>query len=187
MRFSTQEVSGSRVRLRYSVELDYAVEGPSEFLLNIHAARNRRQAVVEEFFSIDPPRDASLSEDAFTGNRIAAFSALSGSLTVRYAALVEIAHRVVEPADITAAPPSALDAGIAALYLPEPVLPGRPHPAAGVGPIRRASARLRTGSAPFAIGSASRSSSRSAFPAARRRRSIRSATVPGSAATLRTR
>ena len=112
MRFSTQEVSGSRVRLRYSVELDYAVEGPAEFLLNIHAARNRRQAVVEEFFSIDPPRDVSLSEDAFTGNRIAAFSAPSGSLTVRYAALVEIVHRVVEPADIAAAPPSALDAGI---------------------------------------------------------------------------
>jgi len=111
MRFSTQEVSGSRVRLRYSVELHYAVEGPSEFLLNIHAARKRRQAVVEEFFSTDPSRDVSLSEDAFTGNRIAAFSAVAGSLVVRYAALVEIAHRIVEPADIAAGPPSALDAG----------------------------------------------------------------------------
>ena len=111
MRFSTQEVSGSRVRLRYSVELHYAVEGPSEFLLNVHAARNRRQAVVEEFFSTDPSRNVSLSEDAFTGNRIAAFSAVAGPLTVRYSALVEMAHRIVEPADIAAVPPSALEAG----------------------------------------------------------------------------
>jgi len=111
MHFSAQEVSGSRARLRYSVELDYLVEGPSEFLLNIHAARNRRQAVVEEFFSIDPPREVARSEDSFTGNRIAAFAAASGSLVVRYAALVEIAHRIVEPGDIEAAQPSALDAG----------------------------------------------------------------------------
>ena len=87
------------------------VEGPSEFLLNVHAARNRRQAVVEEFLSFAPPREVAQSEDSLTGNRIAAFAAVSGSLVVRYAALVEIVHRIVEPADIAAAPPSALDAG----------------------------------------------------------------------------
>jgi transglutaminase-like putative cysteine protease len=111
MHFNAQVVWGSRARLRYSVELDYIVEGPSEFLLNVHAAGNRRQAVIEEYFSIDPRRDVSLSEDPFTGNRIAAFASASGSIVVRYAALVEIAHRIVEPADIVAAPPSALDAG----------------------------------------------------------------------------
>jgi transglutaminase-like putative cysteine protease len=111
MHFSTQEIAGSRARLRYSVELDYVVEGPAEFLLNVHAARNPRQAVVEESFSIYPPRDVAQDEDAFTGSRIAGFAAMSGSLAVRYAALVEIAHRIVEPADITAAPPSSLDAG----------------------------------------------------------------------------
>ena len=90
MRFSPQEISGSRVRLRYSVELDYAVAGPTDFLMNIHAARTRRQRVVEEFFAIDPHRDASVNEDAVSGNRIAAFAVASGTIVVKYAALVEI-------------------------------------------------------------------------------------------------
>ena len=110
MRFSTQEVSGSRVRLRYSVELHYAVDGPSEFLLNVHAARNRRQAVVEE------PSAPTLHGTVAERGRVYRKSHRCvcrriGLLVVRYAALVEISHRIVEPADIAAAPPSALDAG----------------------------------------------------------------------------
>ena len=32
MRFNPQEITGSRVRLRYGVELHYNVAGPAEFL-----------------------------------------------------------------------------------------------------------------------------------------------------------
>ncbi len=108
MRFSPQEISGSRVRLRYSVELEYEVAGPTDFLLNVHAARTRRQRVVQEFFSIVPHRDASLPEDAVSGNRIAAFAAPSGSIAVTYAALVEVVHKIMDPADIVAETPSEL-------------------------------------------------------------------------------
>lgn len=108
MRFNPQEVTGSRVRLRYSVDLRYDVAGPSEFLLNVHAAQTPRQHVVEEFFSITPHRQVVIDEDPETGNRIAAFDVASGILQVRYAALVEIAHRIVDPADVVAETPAAL-------------------------------------------------------------------------------
>jgi transglutaminase-like putative cysteine protease len=108
MRFNMQEISGSRARLRYTVELDYIVDAPSEFLLNVHAARTRRQQVVEEFFSIQPYRDFTLIEDPVNGNRLAVFNIASGAIVVRYAAVVEIAHRIVDPAVIEPRSPAEL-------------------------------------------------------------------------------
>jgi transglutaminase-like putative cysteine protease len=67
--------------------------------------------VAEEFFSIAPHRDATLDEDAATGNRIAAFDVASGALSVRYAALVEIAHRIVDPDDVLVESPAELPVG----------------------------------------------------------------------------
>ena len=110
MRFNSQEVAGSRVRLHYSVELDYVVTGRSEFVLDVHAAHTARQVVSEEYFSVTPWRGVVLSEDPVTRNRLAAFAANSGSIAVRYAAMVEITHRIVDPNDIVATPPSALEA-----------------------------------------------------------------------------
>jgi hypothetical protein len=60
--------AGHRVRLRYSVELNYDVAGPSAFLLNVHAAQTACQRVVEEFFDTTPQREVALDEDASTGN-----------------------------------------------------------------------------------------------------------------------
>jgi len=108
MQADAREVSGSRVRLRYSVELQFDVSGPSGFLLNVHAAGTSRQRVVEEFFETMPWSAVTLDEDVATANRIAAFDADWGQLVVRYAARVEITHRFVEPDDIVAEMPSAL-------------------------------------------------------------------------------
>ncbi len=108
MHFNPREVAGSRVRLRYSVELEYEASGPSDFLLNVHAARTRRQRVVEESFDTNPRRIFVLDQDSTTGNRIAAFDVPSGHIVVRYAARVEISHRIVEPADVVAGTPSQL-------------------------------------------------------------------------------
>jgi transglutaminase-like putative cysteine protease len=110
MRFSPHDVATSRVRLRYSVELHYDVLGPSEFLMNVHAANNGCQTVDEEIFSTDPHREVRLDVDPSTGNRIAGFEAFAGDLTVRYAAVVDIAHRMVDPQDISAETPVALPA-----------------------------------------------------------------------------
>ena len=108
MHFHPRDVAGSRVRLRYSVELDYEASGPADFLLNVHAARTPRQRVIEESFATTPRRIFVLDQDPATGNRIAAFGVPSGKVVVRYAARVEISHRIVEPADVVAEAPSQL-------------------------------------------------------------------------------
>ena len=108
MLFNTQEVTGSRVRLHYGVELQYNVGGFSEFLLNVHAARTSRQKIVEESIRITPERSVVLGEDPATANRIAAFNASEGPLSVEYRVLVEIEHRYVEPEAIVAESPGAL-------------------------------------------------------------------------------
>jgi transglutaminase-like putative cysteine protease len=76
--------------------------------LNVHAARTPRQRVVEEFFETTPRRIFVLDQESATGNRIAAFDLPSGNIVVRYAARVEISHRIIEPADVIAESPSKL-------------------------------------------------------------------------------
>ena len=66
--------------------------------------------MVEESFDVTPFRPAALDVDPVSGNRIAAFSASSTALAIRYAALVDIAHAVVDPADIVAESPAAIPA-----------------------------------------------------------------------------
>ena len=110
MRFNPQELTGSRVRIRYSVELHYDVEGAADFLLNVHAAMTTHQVVANEEFSLWPERPFSVATDGATGNRIASFSATPGRQVARYAADVEIAHRIVDPADIVVEGPAALPA-----------------------------------------------------------------------------
>ena len=109
MRFNPQEVTGSRVRLHYSVALDYDVQGPSTFLLNMHAAQTARQRVVEESFTLQPSGPpVEVRTDAATGNRIAAFDIGAGALAVRYAATVELDHLIVDPLDIVLESPADL-------------------------------------------------------------------------------
>jgi len=108
MRFNPQETTGSRVRLRYRVHLHYEVAARSEFLLNVHAAQTSRQAVLEEAFEVLPLCPVKIETDPASGNRIASFSADAGPIDVRYEALVDIAHLVVDPATIDVEPPSAL-------------------------------------------------------------------------------
>lgn len=108
MRSNPQETSGSRVRLRYSVQLRYEAAGAAAFLLNVHAAKTVRQIVLDEQFTIEPAQPWSVSADPITRSRIAAFNAPAGGLQVNYEALVDIEHRVIDPADVIAEEPAAL-------------------------------------------------------------------------------
>ena len=110
MRSNPQETSGSRVRLRYNVRLVYDVAAPSAFLLNIHAARTARQIILDEHFALTPEQHWSVNLDPCTRNRIAAFDVPAGGLTVEYEALVDIAHRIVDPCELEANDPAALPA-----------------------------------------------------------------------------
>lgn len=108
MRFNAQEITGSRVQIRYTVELNYQLAGPAQFLLNVHAAMTPQQVVVEEQFAVHPACIHTVDTDPATGNRIAAFSGNAGPLRVAYAATVQIAHRVADPATLPVEEPAAL-------------------------------------------------------------------------------
>lgn len=101
-------MTGSKVRLRYSVDLSYELAGPAEFLLNVHAAQTARQIVSDETFEIRPFSPAVVDADPVTGNRVAAFAATAAHLAVRYTAQVDLDHRIVDPVDIVAESPAAL-------------------------------------------------------------------------------
>jgi transglutaminase-like putative cysteine protease len=107
-RFNPHEAAGGRVRLRYSVDLHYELDGAAEFLINVHAAQTPRQSVIEETFTVTPHRDALIETDPTTWNRIAAFSADASVVDVHYQGLVDVAHRIVDPAGVAAESPSAL-------------------------------------------------------------------------------
>ncbi|MFO1397709.1 MAG: transglutaminase family protein [Burkholderiales bacterium] len=108
MRFNPQETTGSRVRLNYSVELGYELDGPAEFLLNVHAARTDAQSVADEAFRVEPDVPVALAADPATHTRVASFAACAPRVTVSYRATVDIAHRIVDPQDIVAKGPAAL-------------------------------------------------------------------------------
>ncbi|MEO6564829.1 MAG: transglutaminase family protein [Casimicrobiaceae bacterium] len=108
MRFNAQEITGSRVGIRYAVELIYEIDGPAEFLLNVHAAVTPRQTVAEERFSVQPLVQTRVEADPATGNRIAAFHCDAGTLRARYSALVHVAHDIRNPDDIVAEGPASL-------------------------------------------------------------------------------
>jgi transglutaminase-like putative cysteine protease len=108
MRFNPQETTGSRVRIRYSVDLRYDVAGKSDFLLNVHAAVTSRQHVIEEEFSVSPEVPWIVETDEATGNRIAKFNSEAAVVTTHYMGLVDIEHHIVDPADVVAEAPSEL-------------------------------------------------------------------------------
>jgi transglutaminase-like putative cysteine protease len=108
MRFNPQETTGSRVRLHYSVELQYELSGPAEFLLNVHAAQTACQSVSDERLTVDPAVPVALDADPVTHTRVAAFGATAPEVAVRYAAVVDLTHRIVDPADIVVESPASL-------------------------------------------------------------------------------
>jgi transglutaminase-like putative cysteine protease len=108
MRFNVQEITGSRVRIRYSVELNYMLAGPAQFLLNVHAAMTPQQLVVEEHFAAHPVCIHAVDSDPATGNRIAAFSGNAGPLRATYSAVVQVVHHVADPGTLRIEEPAQL-------------------------------------------------------------------------------
>lgn len=108
MRFHPHETTGSRVRIRYSVDLQYEVGGKSDFLLNVHAAQTLRQTVSAENFRVTPSLRWTVEIDPTTGNRVARFSSEGGTLDVHYDALADVVHRIDDPADVVVEAPAAL-------------------------------------------------------------------------------
>ena len=97
------------VRLNFSISLWYEIaHQASDFVFNIHAAQTRHQKVVSESLDISQPVIPVVYEDATFGSRYMRLTANPGSLTIRYAATVDIDHHVESPAYINEIPVSQL-------------------------------------------------------------------------------
>jgi len=107
------------VRLKFFVELRYEIRRQvSDFIFNIHAAQTRRQSLVSESLQVDPPVAVSLFADPIHANRYARLRAFPGPLTVRYEAIVDIAHHVAPPDSVFEVPIAQLPAEALAYIYP---------------------------------------------------------------------
>jgi len=103
------------VRMRFSIQLHYRVEGaPADFIFNLHAAHTPRQTVISENLYLSPFAAPAVEADPATGSRFVRLQATPGDLYVRYDATVDIAHHLEAPANL---------AEVAVSRLPLAVLP----------------------------------------------------------------
>ena len=102
------EVPASRVRIGYTLDLDYQVEGSADFIFIIHAARTEQQRVLTEAVIVDPAVPWRVEAEPHFGNRLLRLRADAGSLQVRYMGNVEVDHFIAEPDRVLAAPLDAL-------------------------------------------------------------------------------
>ena len=104
MRHESTEVAGSRVRIEYTLDLDYDVAGPSDFIFLIHAARSAQQRVLAESLVVDPEVGWRVEIEPHFGNRLLRLRASDGPLRVSYVGTVEVDHYMAEPAHVVSTP-----------------------------------------------------------------------------------
>ena len=93
-----------RVRIGYTLDLDYEVFSPADFIFIVHAARTEQQRVLTEAVVVDPSVDWRVDTEPHFGNRLLRLKAAPGALKVRYMGNVEVEHYMREPADVAATP-----------------------------------------------------------------------------------
>ena len=86
-------------RMQIDSTLEYAVDGPAEFVFLIHVVNGMGQTLVEESLQIEPQTPFRIYCDGQSGNRFLRFQAQPGPLKLVYRALVD---RMIEPADMNA-------------------------------------------------------------------------------------
>jgi transglutaminase-like putative cysteine protease len=96
-------------RMRYSVKLSYQVlDQTADFLLNIEAARTSRQRIVSENLSLPTALQLSRYTDPVLCNRLIRMRVTTGPVEIRYDAIVDIDHRLDDPATLRETPISEL-------------------------------------------------------------------------------
>jgi transglutaminase-like putative cysteine protease len=105
--------------MQLSIELKYEIsDQPSDFIFNIHAAQTHCQSLVTEHLNVSQPVAVSLFTDPANGNRYARLRANPGNLTVRYDAIVDIAHHIASPDSVQEVPIAELPADALAYIYP---------------------------------------------------------------------
>lgn len=103
---------GSRMRLRYTVELVYEVLAPTDFIFNVHAQGTPQQKVLSESVQLTPDVPFVVEREPAAGNRLLRTRGEPGEFRVRYEGRVEVAHHLRDPERIVAGPISALPASV---------------------------------------------------------------------------
>jgi len=88
------------VRMDYRLDLQYEVQGQTEFVLNICPARTRAQRVLHETLEVEGATPTYTFTDPVAANRINRLCSDGGPLTVRYRGTVELDHHIGDPATI---------------------------------------------------------------------------------------
>ncbi len=88
------------VRMDYKVDLQYHVEGPCDFVLNICPARTRAQRVISETLEVDGATPTYTFTDPIAANRINRLYCNGGQVAVHYRGTVELDHYIGDPASI---------------------------------------------------------------------------------------
>lgn len=95
------------VRLEFTIDLDYEISAPSDFVFAIAAAKTPPQRVVGENLQFSRPVASRWVDDAQLGTRLLRVRAGPGALHVAYAGCVDIRHHLCDPATLRE---SAIDA-----------------------------------------------------------------------------
>jgi transglutaminase-like putative cysteine protease len=104
MRHETAAVAGNRVRIGYTLDLDYEVSGSADFIFIVHAARTEQQRVLTEAVVVDPAVPWRVETEPHFGNRLLRLGTSSAALHLRYMGNVEVEHYMAEPAHVVSAP-----------------------------------------------------------------------------------
>jgi transglutaminase-like putative cysteine protease len=93
------------VRLKFFIELRYEVlNQPCDFIFNVEAAQTQCQSLVSENLQISQQIPVSRFTDPVSGNRYVRMRADPGNLSVRYDAIVDIAHHIDAPDSVMEVP-----------------------------------------------------------------------------------
>jgi len=85
-------------------DLDYAVNGPGVFLMNVQVSRGQQRTILEESLTVSPEFPLESMEIGEAGMRLIRFSAEPGDLRIRYRATVEVHAMTVRPEGICEIP-----------------------------------------------------------------------------------
>jgi transglutaminase-like putative cysteine protease len=112
MRHEPTELTGSRTRIRYKVELLYEVLAPTDFIFNVHAACTPQQQVRNESVTLTPYAPFAVETEPSTGNRLLRTHGEPGAFHVRYEGHVEVTHHMAERDRVVSGPISTLPASV---------------------------------------------------------------------------
>ena len=93
------------VRIELQIELSYVVDAQgADFVFNVHAAHTACQTVSAERLFLSQNIPSRIDTDPATGNRYLRLRAQPGEFRLAYAATVDIAHQLADPAAIAEVP-----------------------------------------------------------------------------------